>query len=78
MSEKNVRRRHTRRAPAPYEDPMTETDISKAFAEHVPPLLNRGERVLLIIPDTTRTAPIAMLLGQLLLEALLRVELLVE
>ena len=66
MSEKNVRRRHTRRAPAPYEDPMTETDISKAFAEHVPPLLNRGERVLLIIPATTRTAPIAMLLGQLL------------
>lgn len=45
---------------------MTEADIASRFAADVPALLSPGERVLLIIPDTTRTAPIAMLLDKLL------------
>ena len=45
---------------------MNEQGIAERMAEEVPPLLNRGERVLLIVPDTTRTAPMALLVGELL------------
>jgi nickel-dependent lactate racemase len=45
---------------------MTEATIARQFAAEVPPLVEAGERVLLIVPDTTRTAPIAMLLSLLL------------
>lgn len=45
---------------------MTEREIAAIFAEQVPPLVRAGERVLLIVPDTTRTAPMAMLVGRLL------------
>jgi nickel-dependent lactate racemase len=45
---------------------MTEAEISRAFAEQVPPLVTAGERVLLIVPDATRTAPLKMLLDKLL------------
>jgi nickel-dependent lactate racemase len=59
---------------------MTELELAERFAREVPPLLTRGERVLLIIPDTTRSAPMALLLRLLLpvlREAGVRVRLLV-
>jgi lactate racemase len=45
---------------------MTDNDIRQCFEAHVPGWLTPGERVLLVVPDTTRTAPMARLLGQLL------------
>lgn len=45
---------------------MTLNDLRTHFASHLPPLLSAGERLLLIVPDTTRTAPIADLVGLLL------------
>lgn len=45
---------------------MNDHDISQVFAAHVPRWVTSGERVLLVVPDTTRTAPLARLLGLLL------------
>jgi len=45
---------------------MNEQQIAALLTEQVPPLLQRGERVLPVVPDTTRTASMAMLMGKLL------------
>lgn len=45
---------------------MNDSRIRDLFARHVPGWVMPGERVLLVVPDTTRTAPIARLLGLLL------------
>lgn len=45
---------------------MTDHELAAQFAAQVPPLLTRGERLLLIVPDTTRTAPLGRLVGLLM------------
>jgi len=45
---------------------MNDHAINRVFAAHVPHWVTSGERVLLVVPDTTRTAPMARLLGLLL------------
>ena len=45
---------------------MTDRELAAQIAAEVPGLVSRGERVLLIVPDATRTAPIAQLVGMLL------------
>lgn len=45
---------------------MNDRDIKQVFATHVPAWVSPGDRVLLVVPDTTRTAPMARLLGLLL------------
>jgi nickel-dependent lactate racemase len=45
---------------------MNEQTIQQKISELIPPLVRPGERVLVIVPDTTRSGPIAMLLRHLL------------
>ena len=45
---------------------MRDSDIRQLFEAQVPGWVAHGERVLLIVPDTTRTAPMARLLALLL------------
>ena len=45
---------------------MTEQSIKQKISKLVPSMVRAGENVLVIVPDTTRSAPIAMLLGHLL------------
>lgn len=41
--------------------PLTNQDILQHLEENIPPLLNSGERILAIIPDRTRNAPIPVI-----------------
>ncbi len=45
---------------------MTEAQLQEQFAAEVPALVSAGEQVLLIVPDSTRSAPISTLVGLLL------------
>jgi nickel-dependent lactate racemase len=45
---------------------MNDSDIRNVFAAGVADWVSAGDRVLLVVPDTTRTAPMARLLGLLL------------
>ncbi len=45
---------------------MTDTDIRQIFAANVPGWVKPRDRVLLVVPDTTRTAPLPRLLALLL------------
>ena len=45
---------------------MTDTKIRQVFEAHVPQWVAAGDRVLLVVPDTTRSAPMARLMGLLL------------
>lgn len=52
---------------------MTNLEIKKIFEKYVPEWISPGDHILLVVPDTTRTAPMAQLL-ELLLPILLAVE----
>ena len=45
---------------------MNDRSIEQKISDLIPPLVRPGERVLVIVPDITRTGPIAMLLRYLL------------
>jgi lactate racemase len=45
---------------------MTDAEIRQVFESHVPGWIAPGERLLLVVPDTTRSAPMARLMGLLL------------
>ncbi len=45
---------------------MTDQEITHVFETHVPGWLTPGERLLLVVPDTTRSSPMPRLLGLLL------------
>jgi nickel-dependent lactate racemase len=46
--------------------PLTDAGIREIFATCIPRWFTAGERVLLVVPDTTRTAPMARMMGLLL------------
>lgn len=45
---------------------MNDEGIKGVFEKHVPQWVSPGERVLLVVPDTTRTAPMARMMNLLL------------
>ncbi|MBL7115742.1 MAG: DUF2088 domain-containing protein [Kiritimatiellae bacterium] len=45
---------------------MNDTEIRAVCETHVPQWVAAGERVVLVVPDTTRTAPMARMMGLLL------------